>query len=484
MPLASIKLKPGIVTVQTPTLNEGGWSAGSNIRFFEGLPQKDAGFVNIATVTSAGIIKALKAWEALSAVNYLGIGGVSKLEVWNGSVLTDISPEALTSANVVTLDNWGEFLMVCYMGGPVYVWQPAVGGTAQNILSAPQTNAFIFVAIQQQILVCCGSVDQATGGFDPMLIRWSDVGDYTDFTPTPTNQAGSFRLPLGSKIAAGLVIPGQNLIWTDTTLYSMQYIQFPLVWGFQPLGNNCGAVGPHAVGLLAGTPFWMSQNQFFTLGAEGPAQIQCPVWDSVFVNADPSQLQNVVCQTDSYYGEVSWTVPQLGGGSITARLSVGGALYPQASILSGSGIWTVSNYHNHTAWIDQNVFGPPIGGHDTSVVDQHDTGYDANGEPAPWSLTSGIIMISEGDEATFIRDMIPDFLTENTNPTISLSVSAYDYPDKAPRVHGPYTITNATQVIHPRCRGRGIQFTLSGNDLGTFMRLGNVRYRGQQDGRR
>lgn len=472
MALVSVKLKPGINTVETATLNEGGWIAGSNIRFFGGLPQKDAGFVTLFTATGAGIIKALKAWEALDTTKYLGVGGRSKLEVWDGSTLTNISPVGLTAADVVSLDNWGEFLMACYEGGPVYVWQPSLGGDATNIATAPQENSFIFVAIQQQMLVCCGTIDEATSDFDPMLIRWSDVGDYTQFTPDVTNQAGSFRLPIGSKIAAALTIPGQNLVWTDTTLYSMSYIQFPLVWGFQPLGNNCGAVGPHAMGLLAGTPFWMSQNQFFVLTSEGPQQIECPVWDSVFLNADPAQVQNVTCETDAYYGEVGWTVPQIGGGLVTARLQV------------KSGAWTVSDYHNHTAWVDQNVFGPPIGGHTDATVDQHDLGYDANGAAAPWSITSGIIMISEGDETTFVRDMIPDFNTQGTSPTISLTVKAYDYPDKAPRVHGPFTMTNSTQVVHPRCRGRGIQFTLSGSDLGTFMRIGNLRYRGQADGRR
>src|SRR6185312_5876019 len=137
MPLVSIKLKAGIDTVMTPTLNQGSWSAGSNVRFFEGLAQKDAGFVNLFTATGAGIIKALKAWEALDTTNYLGVGGRSKLEVWNGTALTNISPVGLAAADIVTLDNWGEFLMACYTGGPVYVWQPSLGGAATNIATAP-----------------------------------------------------------------------------------------------------------------------------------------------------------------------------------------------------------------------------------------------------------------------------------------------------------------------------------------------------------
>lgn len=472
MPLTSIKLKPGINSVETPTLNEGGWSAASNIRFFEGLPQKDAGFVDLFDDSTIGDVYALKAWSSFSTtLNYLAAAGSLTLKVWDGTALTDITPTPIWADRVIySLDNWGEFLMACPNMGPVYVWEPAVGGPAQDISTAPQENAFIFVAAQQQQLVCCGTVNSATENYDPMLLAWSDIGDYTDFTPSATNQAGSFRLPIGSLLQASIVIPGQNLLWTDIVLYSMQYIEFPLVWGFQPIAINCGAVGPHAVGILAGVPFWMGPNQFFVLSGEGAQQLECPVWDQVFPNA--ILLERAVCETDSYYGEVAWTVQQSTGVFIRVRLNV------------RSGAWTVDDYHHHLSWIDQNIFGPPIGGHEDGLVDQHDTGFDANGEPAPYSLTSGIIMISEGDETTFVRDVIPDFATRGTSPSISLTVSFYDYPNKSPRVHGPYTLTNSTQVVHPRGRGRGIQFTFSGDDLGTFMRLGNVRYRGQPDGKR
>lgn len=477
MPLEPIKLKPGLNSVQTPTLLEGGWAAASNIRFFQGLPQKDAGFVYIIKDPAAGIIRALKAWESLSTGNYLGIGGSAQLQVWNGLAVVNISPPTIpTLAELVTLDNWGEFLVACYQGGPIYIWMPTVGGLALNIATAPQENDFIFVATQEQMLIACGSINDATALFDPMLIRWSDVGDYTDWTPSATNQAGSFRLPIGSRITAALAVSGQNLIWSDTCLYSMQYIQFPLVWGFQPLGINFGAVGPHSVGILGAVPFWMGPNQFFTLTAAGPAQIECPVWDQVFTNIDRTLIQYVTCETDTYYGEVGWSVPQLNGEYIFVRLSV------------ATGAWTCSAYHHHTAWIDQNVFGSPIGGHETGWIDQHDVGYDADGASAPWSLTSGIVMIAEGSDVTFVRDLIPDFATDGTAPIIDASVAFYDYPNKPPRVKSGYVMTNTTQEVHPRGRGRGIQFTFSGDDsaanLGTFMRLGNIRVRGQPDGKR
>ncbi len=311
-----------------------------------------------------------------------------------------------------------------------------------------------------------------SGDYDPMLVRWSDIGDYTDWTPTTANQAGSFRLSNGSLTTAALSLFGQNLIWTDTCVYSMQYIQFPLVWGFQPLGLNVGAVGPHSVGVLGANVFWCGPNQFFMMvGGSAPQQIECPVWDKVFEKIDKSRFNEIVCETDTFYGEVGWMVPQSDGGRITARLNV------------ASGAWTCSDYHPSTAWIDQNLFGAPIDGHVDGTVDQHDIGYDANGAAAPWSLTSGIMMISEGDQITFVRDLIPDFETEGTDPTITWTLAFYDYPNKPPRVVSRAT-NQSTQEIHPRGRGMGVQIRLSGSDRGTFWRLGNLRMRGHPDGRR
>lgn len=484
MPLTSLKMRPGLNSVLTPSLNEGGWSAASNVRFFQGLPQKDAGFVQlIGNDAAASRVRALRAWEDLLQVKWLGIAGEDSLKVWDGTTLTDVTPVGWGSSPLPTLDNWGEFLMACDPGGEIYVWKPPpIGGVATAIGGdSPAQVNFIFVATQEQQLVALGATDAGTGDFDPMLVRWCDVTDFTTWTPTATNQAGSFRLANGSMIQGGLALYGQNLIWTDTCVYSMQYIQPPLVYGFQPLGLNVGTVGPHAVGILAGIPYWLSQNQFFSMEGGAPKQIECPVWDQVFAPnvIDRTRLAETACRTDTYYGEVGWSVPIQGGTGhdfILARLHV------------ATGAWTCSTYHADTAWIDQNVFGAPISGdlrHDgTIAVDQHDIGYDAEGAAAPWSLTSGMIMIAEGDEVTFIRDFIPDIQSEGTDPSLSWLFNFYDYPNSTPRVKGPYVTNQQTKVIHPRGRGRQFTFTVSGDDLGTFARLGNIRVRAQPDGRR
>lgn len=641
MPVVPVKFKPGLVSVETPTLNQGNWAAAENIRFFQGMAQKDGGYVDFAQVTDTP--RSLRAWRALSGLFYLasvgekrttlilseqnyditpitiadtipvsiattagssiitvtdttntpaageafeivcpiavggivlqgvylinttGInqytftaaqqaaindtGGVARkfssttgsrvvivtlpvhnlttgqianvpsvqtvggISVVGNYLITVLNPNQYTistaaiasstqtvnenggfmrlvffapasggtqndvPATTTTSDNWGEFLLTCGQGGPVNVWMPSQGllSPAVDVATAPQSNNLIFVAIQAQQLICGGTINLSSGIFDPMLLRWSDTGDYTSFVPAVGNLAGSFRLPIGSQITAGLAMVGQNLIWTDLALYSMQFLGNPLVWGFQPLGVNCGAIGPHSVGILASTVYWMGQNQFFVLGPTGPQQLECPVWDQVFANIDRANLQNVVCETDAFYGEVGWSVPQSDGTVLFVRVRPD----PNHGLA-----WTASNYHHHTAWLDQNVFGAPIGGHESGLIDQHDTGVNAAGAALPTSLTSGMILISEGTQTSFVRDFFPDVDWLGTVGTLTLNLLFYEYPESTPRIAGPFTITPATRIVHPHGRARAFQVQWSGNDLDSNWRMGDCRYRVQADGSR
>ena len=204
MPIATLKLRPGLATVATPALNEGGWQTGVNIRFYEGILQKSTGWETAFNEPTLGTVLALRLWEALDGTVYLGIAGSLELAVISTGPVVDITPAGFTPpSTLATLDTWGEFLMACYVGGPIYVWMPPTG-PATAITQAPQSVNFMFVAIQQQILIACGASDPgSTANFDPMLIRWSTVGDYTVWIAGVDNQAGSFRLAQGSRITAG-----------------------------------------------------------------------------------------------------------------------------------------------------------------------------------------------------------------------------------------------------------------------------------------
>jgi hypothetical protein len=404
---------------------------------------------------------------------------------WTLTFSSSVGTQADIRATTASLANWGEFLMFCPQYGPVFLWMPATGvmTPSANIGTAPQSNGSIFVASQEEQLFCLGSVNAATGLFDPMLINWSDVADYTDFVPTVENQAGDFRLTVGSRIVGGLALASGNVIWTDLAVYWSQYLGTPLVWGFQPIALNFGLVGPHAFGTLGVNIFWMTQRQFIAMPIGGaPTVIPCAVWDLVFKNLDLANLTNVVCETNSFYDEVSWEVPQADGTTTRATLQI------------DSGLWSYTVLPDdgddvpRVAWIDQSVFGAPLAADASGIIWQHETGNNAGTQPLAWSLTSGIIMIAEGDQITFFREVRPDFKFSETGPgpgVVQCKIYVYQDPLDSPTVKGPFYITDATRSIPgARGRGRGIQFEFSGNSLNEWVRGGLIRYRGNVDGRR
>jgi hypothetical protein len=484
---------PGPGGIETSALNAGGTNyLAGDTGIVSGGGNGDAAYVvDTVNSTTGAVLTYTLLFPGSGYVTAVGVATAAITGESGAGFTIDITMVSTSGGSQVdlnvetaTMANWGEFLMWCPRDGPVYVWMPAAGiGTqAKDITTAPQSNRSIFVATQEEILFCCGTVNAANGLFDPMLVAWSDAGDYTDFVPTVENQAGSFRLSSGSEVVGAIALAGGNLIWTDLTLYSAQYLQPPLVWGFQPIGVNCGLIGPHAFGTLDQQVFWMSDNSFYFLSGGTPKQLFCTIWDRVFKKLDRASLIEVVCETNSFFNEVSWEVPQTDGTVVRARIHVQTGEWSYTVLPSGAST-------PRTAWADQSIFGPPLGADALGNVYRHDDGNDADGEPLLWRLRTGDILIAEGDDISFIREVKPDFkFTSDGRPgpgvvEMLMYVHKSD-PQQPPTVKGPFPITSRTRTV-PGMRGRGfaIQFEFRGRDLDSFCRLGSIHYRVSPDGR-
>lgn len=377
-----------------------------------------------------------------------------------------------------TLDNWGEILVACPDGGAIYSWRPNTGfQTATIIANSPNVNTGIFIAMPEQILVAYGS-STTDGVRDPLLVRWSDVSDFNVWDTSSVNQAGSQRLTSGSKIVGGIQAPQQGLIWTDVSLWSMQYVQPPFVFGFTEIMTGCGLVGKHAVGVLGNTVFWMSQKQFFTLGGGGPQPLPCPVWDVIFQNIDTTNLDKVCCATNSEFNEVTWYFPSANGGGVVDQ-------YVKYNIAEKA--WDYGTL-GRTAWIDQSVLGAPIGADPSTVIFQHEISTNDDGAPMNSFFESGYFALAEGETFVTIDFILPDMkwgtLSGAQAASVQISVTTTDYPNGTPRLAGPYTMTAALDYINTRCRGRMAKVKIASSDLDSFWRIGRLRYRFANDGRR
>lgn len=404
-----------------------------------------------------------------------GVGGYGR-----GGYGTGIPPVAGTGTPITatdwTLDNWGQILIACPANGPIYVWNPPSGTPIANVLTqAPVINSGMFVAMPQRQIIAYGST--FNGIQDPLLVRWCEVDDFTVWAAQITNQAGSYRIPKGSRIVGGIQGPQQGLIWTDLGCWAMQYVGLPYVYQFNEVGTGCGLIAKKAATSLNGTVYWMGQSQFFKLGANGVEPVACPIWDVIFQDLDHAHLDKIRVAPNSRFGEISWFYPTMSdGGEVNA--------YVKYNVFLQT--WDFGTL-SRTAWINESVLGPPIGADSNQYIQQHETSTDADGQPMLSSFQTGYFALQEADMLTFIDQVWPDmkwgYYNGSQNATVNLTFYVTNYPGDTPLVYGPYALTQGTEFITPRFRGRLVSIGVGSSDTGSFWRIGNMRYRFQPDGK-
>jgi hypothetical protein len=263
----------------------------------------------------------------------------------------------------------------------------------------------------------------------------------------------------------------------------MQYVGPPYVYQFNEVGTGCGLISRKAATSMNGIVYWMSQSQFFMLGASGVEIIPCPIWDVIFQDLDTSNLDKIRVAPNSRFGEVMWYYPTISnGGEVNAYVKYNVNLRQ----------WDFGTL-SRTAWINQSVLGPPIGAgiddQGTYYIYQHEVGQDADGQSMDSSFQTGYFVLSDGEFKLFVDQVWPDMkwglYNGIQNAHVLMTFYVNDYPGQTPRTYGPYNISIDTEYITPRFRGRlmSIKFQSDPNETGTFWRLGAMRYRFEQDGK-
>lgn len=451
--------------------------------------------------------------------NFVYGGGVYNEGLYGNGFLPEPKTGTELTASDWSLDNWGSILVAAPKNGAAYYWQP-VGSAIQNLSympNAPVYNAGIFVAMPQRQVVAYGS---SFGSIqDPLLVRWCDLEDFTVWEGTAFNQAGSYRIPTGSRIVGGLQAAQQALLWTDLDVWSMTYISQPYIYGFNKIGANAGLISQKAAGQMGGVVYWMSQKQFFRFAGGAVEPIPCPVWDQIFQNLFPGVDPNgnpytdrIRCAPNSQFNEITWYFPAAYTNDIDPETGLSldtqepgtGEVNAYVKYNVTLNQWDYGYQHcdcanvlvGRTAWIDQSVLGSPIGaaaatsvaGQTTGFyIYQHETSNNADGFAMPAGFTTGYAALSEGDNLIFIDQVWPDMKWGQVNDpkTAEVKIKFYvtNYPGDVPIEYGPYSVTQQTQYLSVRMRGRLIAISVSSTDENSFWRLGALRYRYQSDGR-
>ncbi len=396
---------------------------------------------------------------------------------------SSVAPLSVAGTPITATDwtqaNWGEILLSCPFNGPIYQWAPDFGNqTAQVVNQAPFFNGGIFISMPQQILVSWRSV-QSTGVQDNLIVRWSNALDYTNWAVTNQTTAGSFHIPTGSVIVGGLQCPQFGLISTDVDVWTMTYVGGTVIFNFTKVGGGCGWISSHACGILSGNPFWMGTNNFFTLGPNGVMPMPCTVWDAVFQNLKTTVQTKTRVAVNSSFNEVMWLYP--------SAASTGECdSYVKAHIEGQEYEWDYGTI-DRTAWVDASILGMPLGVDHNGQIYQHETGTAITGAGLP-SFQTGWWTIAEGQDIGFIDLIIPDFIfglrSASPNATITITFYGVNHPDDTPTQYGPFVVSSSTSFINCRIRNRLLSAVISSNASSEFWRLGRIRFRFGQSGRR
>lgn len=383
----------------------------------------------------------------------------------------------LTPAREWFFDNWGEAAIGNPTDGGLYIWNPPYvpNNRMARIVEAPSRITVSFVSEAQQVVITLGS--ETVGIFDPNLVRWCSVADNTDWIASAINQAGSFRISTGSKLVGGLSAPQMAFIWTDLDLWSMRYVGTPFVYGFTKIATGCGLIAARAAWSTAAGTFWMGGNGFFMMDGNGVRPMLCKVWDTVFRNINKSQVSKIHAAANSDFSEIAWRYVSAGATEIDSYVKV--SLNERDE--QGNYLWDYGTT-KETAWEDRSVFGPPVGADTRGYLLQHETSNDADGQPMDSFAESGFFDIVQGQEMQFMDEVQPNAKLEG-GAVLQFTFRTKKVANGPTKSFGPYRMFGKSQYIRPRLRGREVAMRIASNDLGSFWRIGLIRYRVAPDGR-
>ena len=312
------------------------------------------------------------------------------------------------SLRIWSANNWGEDLVFGPRKGGIYYWDASTTVTTRGVaiqtlpgaIDTPTVQNFIFVSDIYRFVLCFGCNDTGSAIQDPMLIRWSDQESVTDWLPTAVNQAGSIRLSHGSEIITANQTRQEIVVFTNSSLYSLQYIGAPLVWGAQLLGDNISIIGPNAVATASGIVFWMGKDKFYTYSGRIET-LNCDLRKYIFNDINMLQNEQVFAGTNESFNEIWWFYCSSDSTAINR--------YVVYNYLER--IWHYGTL-GRTAWIDVGLRDFPQATTYSQNIVSHELGND-DGEtattlPINAYIESAEFDIQDGHNLGFVYRIIPD----------------------------------------------------------------------------
>ena len=420
---------------------------------------------------------------------------------WGQGVWGSTGAVSTESLRIWSQTNFGQNLVFGPRGGAIYYWDAELTesshgveiGTLVGASQTPTVQNFLLVSDASRFVFAFGTNDLGTGVQDPMLIRWSDQESIVDWNPQPTNQAGSLRLSHGSSIITAVQARQEIVVITDSSVYSLQYLGAPYVWGSQLLGDNISIASQNAASLASGVLFWMGVDKFYLY--DGAIKtLSCDLRKYVFSNINKTQFSQVFSGTNEAFNEVWWFY--CSAGSIVVDS------YVTYNYLEN--VWAYGTMLR-SAWLDSGLRDYPLAASYNGLLLNHEVGVD-NGEGVSPEAINAYVQSSEfdiddGHNFSFIWRLLPDLTFEGSTaeaPSLTMTLypmkgsgSGYTTPASVGGSNNAlvvesvsYPIEEFTNQIYTRVRGRQLSIRVESDQLGTTWQLGAPRIDIRQDGRR
>jgi hypothetical protein len=400
-------------------------------------------------------------------------------------------------------------------------------GTFTPDATCPSVANYVLVSDSSRFTFAFGCNDPtgvyATTAQDPLQVRWSDQNSLAVWQPLITNQAGGVRLSHGSAIITAIQTRQEILVYTDSAIYSFQYLGAPYVWSNQILGDNISIASPNAVSVVNNVTYWMGTDKFYMYSGRVET-LPCALRQYIYGNINLTETFQIHSGTNEGYNEIWWFYPSITGTNADGSNGTGTASSPNVLIdryviynhLERTwyyGTFNGTTVRPRTAWLDSPLRAEPMaaigynsnGAYTNGAVVYHETTVDNNETSTPVAIDSYVqssdFDIGDGHNFGFVWRLIPDITFDGSTsaaPSTNFTVRPRQNPganygsSDNPAVASAqsyastttYNVQQFTQQVYVRIRGRQMAFRISSSDLGTQWQLGAPRIDVRPDGRR
>lgn len=396
-----------------------------------------------------------------------------------------------------SMDNYGEDLIFNARNSNIYYWDYSNGFNTRAVTldslssdpTCPTKATQIMVSDRDRHVIAFGA-DFGDNIQDPMLIRWSDQEDYSTWSSTPDNTAGDLRLGNGSYIVCAVETKRAIAVFTNSSLYSMQFIGPPYTFGIDAMANNISIMGYNSAVAVDDAVYWMGRDGFFVFTGQ-MQRIQCPIQEYIFERLDMDQGDKINAAVNVSFNEVTWFYQSVNGTDCDSYVTYN---YVE-------NVWTYGNLAR-TAWIDRTLRQYPTAASPTdNKLYYHEFGQNDGSTvpnlPLNAYIESSPVDIAEGDQFMFVSRIIPDLSirtpgSEGAGKTVNMVLKMQNYPGQIYAQNGTSSIVKTastpigqyTDQAFVRLRGRSVVLRVESDQVDMGWRLGSPRLDLRPDGRR